>query len=184
MSDEPSSHSPRWTRARKVSTAVHSVVGLLLGLLFTPMVVGCSFNFARPFGPWVHLVAGAIGLGVLWHCTHSTCNRHPTAPRGVAIGLGCGAGVCLLVTCWAIWPRVDAQMAGVLFSIFVQAVGQPWVAMVAGRRGLLKNLGEIREGVGRTCATCGYDLSGTPEGWRCPECGDVRRYERRPGEGH
>ena len=24
------------------------------------------------------------------------------------------------------------------------------------------------------CAVCGYDLSGTPEGWRCPECGVER----------
>lgn len=182
MSDDPTQPDPRWSRQRIESTALHSVVGFLLGLIFTPMVVGGGLAFSRPFGPTAHLAAAVLGIAVIAYCTYGTCSRHPTAPRGVAIGLGAGAVLCLVLCIWWFSPRLRGPELFVFVGFLAQIGGQPWAAMAAGTRGLLKNLGQVRVGIGRTCATCGYDLSATAEGWRCPECGDTKRYERRPGE--
>jgi hypothetical protein len=167
---------PRWTARRVRATALHTAVGLLIGLGLTPMTIGFGAAIMRPFGPMAMLGILAFATFVVAHSTRGTCTRHPAAPQGIAAGLGIGAAASLALVL-AFFGRVPltAQLSGLVLLITF-----PAAAYYAGKRTLASYLGEIRRGVGLTCAACGYDLSATPENWPCPECGGEMRYERRP----
>lgn len=177
---------PRWTRARIATTAFYSLVGLGLGSLGAPLLaVPGILAFAWP--PLIVLLP-AIPVASYYlsaDATSNTCRKHVCAPQGVAAGMLLGA--------LAIASLIGSANSGFfgkahitfLFAVLVGISGIAWAwgAHVGGQKALQTHLGPRVQGLGKTCAACGYDLSGAPDHAPCSECGEKFRYARRPEEG-
>src|SRR5262249_30724923 len=125
----------RWTRARIIATAVHSAVGLLIGALLTPELLGAGFLFSRgALGKGAYLLAAGAGIFVVARAARASCKKHPAAPAGIAWGLGAGAFVVLLIVGANIWRGNLAASGWPMLCLLAQAVGQPWAAFVWAKR--------------------------------------------------
>jgi len=174
---------PRWTRRRLYHTIGNTIIGFFIGLLLTPILMLLSFLFGRFGSPIIAMATMALGplaYFLLRSAAYHTCAKHPAGPRGICVGLAAGALIPL-----GYMADLALGGGGDLLSSAVgllAAAGQSIGGYHGGMKGLINNLGPTAQGVGATCATCGYDMRGIPEMWACPECGDDMRYLRAPGE--
>jgi hypothetical protein len=171
---------PRWTRARIYTTAFYSLIGLALGCIGAPLLASIGLCVMRsPLFILLLPAAPMISYYLSADATRNTCKKHVCAPQGVAIGMMLGA---LATASFFIAAR---DIETFLFGVFTCVNGVAWTlgAHYGGQKALRTHLGPRSRGLGLTCATCGYDLSGAPDHAPCSECGDAFRYARRPEEG-
>lgn len=172
--------SPRWTATRLQNTAYFAFIGAIVGpglaaswtlsvMLLSAAILRSPDGFA--FGGILSAVLFPIPYLLMRSASYGTCRRHPTAPTGIALGVVVGF---LIVTAFflQVLPRWSLPVA------LLAALALALAAYQGGMRALRESLGQLRAGIGLTCAHCGYDLSATPEHRVCPECGGSMRYER------
>lgn len=172
----------RWTRRRVGQTALHSIVGFLIGLVGAPIFGGFFLAVTLERGSGFGAIAMLAGLVLTFlmvaRSMRGSCERHPLAPQGIALGIGVGGAIATVGMSSVIGDPYTGAIAVYLSLVTITA---SLAAYIAGRRAVVLRLGEIRKGVGLTCAKCVYDLSATPEGWPCPECGSELRYQKSLG---
>lgn len=168
----------RWTPRRIRVTAAYSIVGFLIAMLFSPVLLVFLIPTLRSSG-WLLVgvpIACLVGFAVVQVAAKGTCRRSPAGPGGIAAGLVLGSIVIAFFTAGS-GASISMVLALPIFGI-AQALGGYRGAV----RGLRENLGGPVHGVGTICAHCGYDLSATASGWKCPECGGELRYASREAE--
>lgn len=171
---------PRWTSARIFHTALYVVIGAIIGPAVTfawcvLVMIGIAFiiqpfSAAVPLGIVVAVLTSFVPYLLIRSASYGTCKKHPTAPAGIAAGIA--GGIFLISASFLLnapWITLVALLPAIAFAA---------AAYQGGTRALRESLGQLRAGLGLTCAHCGYDVSATAEGKVCPECGGVMRYER------
>ncbi|CAG0991150.1 hypothetical protein PHYC_02305 [Phycisphaerales bacterium] len=168
----------RWTPRRIRVTAAYSLVGFLIAMLFSPVLLVFLLPTIHSMAWMVVCVplACMIGYTVVGISARGTCRKSPAGPAGIAAGLIIGSIVIAFFASNA-GTNIYMTLALPLFGL-AQALGGYRGAL----RGLRENLGGPVPGVGSICAHCGYDLSATAGGWKCPECGGELRYASREAE--
>jgi hypothetical protein len=176
----------RWTKGRLGATALHAVVGFLLGVLLTAvlMLLGGMVVYGAGAGPpgipRTTIAVAGTGLAAWWLMRHGafhSCRKHPAGPLGIAIGVLAGGGVVVFSLFIGRTPAALAAVA--LVAVAAEVYG----SYTGGRKGLSHRYAlKATQGVGIVCAHCGYDLSATPANWPCPECGGTWRYKAREEE--
>lgn len=170
------------------ATIANGGLGFLVGLTLTPLVFGVMgglcFQLAGRVptaGVVMTLVVFALMAWFLsWRGVQSAARdaarRFPISLQAVPIGLTIGAalvGVSMLASGFG---SRDAPLVLAACSVLVGGALEVIAAMVGSKQGVLERHGMPQPGVGEMCATCMYDLRGSPPGSACSECGSMMRY--------
>ncbi|GJQ30291.1 MAG: hypothetical protein HBSAPP03_21750 [Phycisphaerae bacterium] len=162
-------------------------MGVLIGLgataIWSAVMAVMLYEVARRAAMPASAIATGVCLGsglvsflVVRSAAEGSCRKYPAGPLGIAIGLGLGGALPLII---AMAERLVEFAALVL----VLAVAHAWSGFLGGMKGLTHRFSlSAVEGVGVACAHCGYDLTATASHWPCPECGGRMRYGARMDE--
>jgi hypothetical protein len=182
-----------WSWRRRRLFVGYIFIGSLLGFIlpivvpiFVMMVCGLSVRtalaplMAVPTTVLSAVLSYGLILALLASGAKGTCSKSPVAPSAAAIGAVIGGGVFSVFALLVVWSSPASMWRPIVtMAAFALPPGMAWAIVWGGKRGLLRNLGALRQGIGVLCAKCGYDLEATREHWPCPECGGKMRYERK-----
>lgn len=170
------------------ATLANGGLGFLVGLTLTPLVFGVMGGLCLQLLGRVPTTAVFMAIVVFalmawflcWRGVHSAARdaarRYPISLRAVPIGLTIGAGIVGASMFASGLGSRDISLVMVACSVLVGGGIEMLAAMRGSRLGVLERHGSPQPGVGEMCASCMYDMRGSPPGNACSECGGMMRY--------
>ncbi len=170
------------------ATIANGGLGFLVGLTLTPLIFGIIGGLCLQL--WRHAMsAGAAAACLLfglmawflsWRGVQSAARdaarRFPISLRAVPIGILIGAGIVGASMFASGLGSRNASLVITACSVLLGGGIEVLAAMKGSRLGVLERHGSPQPGVGEMCATCMYDMRGSPPGNACSECGGMMRY--------
>ena len=172
---------PDWAEKRRQASRKYVLIGFAIGALYALVCIAIFTVLirARVLEPyWIYPIGIALGFMIVYPASKGTCKLHPAAPSRISMGLAGGSAAMLLLLLGI--SSSFLRRAHTLTVSTVSAVGLVIGGYAGGKRGLQENLGKKQNGIGATCASCGYDLRNSPADVPCPECNEMMRYEWSP----